>query len=148
MVRRMTTRLHKRVHKVSHFQLALLDGSSDTTYPDDPYGAALAAFAPTGVVVSCAWDDNAKLAPDVDVEVRYTTEMPTPASAGTLIPVTVGQIAIGTRGVEVGNWITGDIARIAVAPGRHGVGILMDTVEPYKARTIQFVLWPLEPENL
>ncbi|MFM2423037.1 MAG: hypothetical protein RL291_1567 [Pseudomonadota bacterium] len=144
----MTTRLHKRIHNVSHYQLALLDGASETGYPDDPYGAALAAFAPTGVVVSCAWDENASVAPDVDVEVRYATEAPTPASVGPLIAIAVGHMTIGTRGIEVGNWITGDITRIAVPPGRHGVGVLMDTVEPYKARTIQFVLWPLDNETL
>jgi hypothetical protein len=139
----MATRLHKRIHQVSHFQLALIDGSADNAYPEDPYGAALAAFSDTGVVVSCAWDENATVAPEVDIEVRYASEAPTPASAGHLTPVAVGQLAIGTRGIEVGNWITGDIQRIAVPPGRHAVGILMDTLVPYKARVVQFVLWPV-----
>jgi hypothetical protein len=128
--------LHHRIHKVSHFQVILMDRDQSDTYPDYGHGGSLATFGPQGVAVSTAWDENATVEPDVEITV---TGYSAPSDGADLLrPIADGQIAVGKGGVLVGNVITGDLETLPLAEGRYVVTVFADVHEPFTARKVRF----------
>ena len=97
-------------------------------------------FADREINVTTAWDDNGTVPPDVTIEITGCTA---PGLAGfpPLLPAASAAFDVSSGGIEVGNWISGDIAKVAIPPGRYWVLVSLDTLEPYKARRLHFHFW-------
>ena len=127
--------LYQRVHNVSHFQIDLLVKGAKMTEHD--VGGTLVAFAPGHINVATAWDENGAVPPLVEIIVSGYEMLPAAGIDG-IIPVAFGLLDAGAGGVEVGNYITGDVASLAVPQGQYGVTVFVDSLEPMTARRVQF----------
>ena len=135
----MTKDLHRKVHNVSHFQVSLV--RSGSPLHDFAVGGVLVNVTATEINVATAWDDNGRVAPEVEISVTGF-EVPAVDAFPPLIPITSAIFEVTDGGVEVGNWISGDVAKVAVPPGRYHVLVSMDSLEPMTARRVHFHFWP------
>jgi hypothetical protein len=136
----MTKDLHRKVHNVSHFQISLV--RSGSPLQDFAVGGVLVNVTATEINVATAWDDNGRVAPEVEIAVTGFA-VPVVDAFPPLTPVTSAIFEVADDGVEVGNWISDDVAKIDVPPGRYHVLVSMDSLEPMTARRVHFHFWPL-----
>ena len=134
----MTASLHKRIHDVSHFQISLINSGANLSEFD--VGCTLVNFASQEINVTTAWDENGTLAPDVEIEITGF-DMPPLDGFSPLFPVAASTFEVGGNGIEVGNWISSDIAKVAVPKGSYKVLVSLDALEPTKARRVHFHFW-------
>lgn len=134
----MSRELHRRKHHVSHFQVVLLNCDRLGEYPESTNGEAFVAFGAAGVAVSTAWDHNGTTEPLVEISVSGFG--PRAATPDGMKVIAEAPFAVGGKGIAVGNWVAGDVANIAVAPGRYTLIVLADTWETFKARRVAFHL--------
>ncbi len=127
--------LHRRVHSVSHYQIDLLVKGAEMSGPDA--GGTLVAFAPGHINVATAWDENGTVPPHVEISVSGYERLPAAGIAG-LLPLAAGYIEVGAEGLEVGNYISGDVAHVAVPNGTYAVTVFADKLEAPTARKVQF----------
>ena len=135
----MTKDLHRKVHNVSHFQISLV--RSGSPLHDFAVGGVLVNVTATEINVATAWDDNGRVAPEVEIAVTGYN-VPTVDAFPPLIPVASAIFEVADSGVEVGNWISGDVAKVDVAAGRYCVLISTDNLDPMTARRVHFHFWP------
>lgn len=131
----MPTEIYRRVHSVSHFQIDLLVKGAGLVEHDT--GETLVVFAPGHINVCTAWDENGAVPPHVEIIISGYEMLPA-AGIGGIRPLAAGYLEIGTNGIEVGNYITGDISPVAIAEGRYAVTVFADKLEPMTARRVQF----------
>ena len=131
--------LHRKTHSVSHFQVSLIRAGANLS--EFAVGGTLVNFSENEINVATAWDDNGSVSPEVEIVV---TGMNVPPGDGfpPLSAVASGPFNVGRGGIEAGNWISGDVATVAIAEGRYWVLVLLDTLEPMTARRVQFHFWP------
>jgi hypothetical protein len=134
--------LHRRVHHASHFQVCVLDGAG-VVEPilDHLNGGVLASFGNRGIVVSTAWDENGAVPPHVEIVI--TAGGHSGAAFDDLKPIAEGEFHVGDQGVDVGNVIAADLARVPVAPGRYLATVFADVVAPFVARRVRIHLMAL-----
>ena len=107
----MPTELYRRVHNVSHFQIDLRVKGSQLVEHDA--GGTLVSFAPGHINVATAWDENGSVPPHVEIIISGY-EMLSAAGLEGVIPVAAGILDVGKDGVEVGNYISNDLASVAI----------------------------------
>jgi hypothetical protein len=134
----MTASLHKRLHHVSHFQISLINAGANLTEFD--VGCTLVNFASQEINVTTAWDENGTVPPEVEIEVSGF-DMPPLEGFAPLFPVATSTFEVGNSGIEVGNWISNDVAKVAVPKGLYKVLVSLDVLEPAKARRVHFHFW-------
>jgi hypothetical protein len=132
---------HRQIHQVSHSQVHLMDAAGVEPILDHINGSALASFGPHGIVVSTAWDENATVPPEV--EIAITVGGHSSAAFDDLRAIAEGVLQVGEQGIEVGNLITGDLARLPVASGRYLATVFGDVVAPFVARRVRIHLMVL-----
>jgi hypothetical protein len=132
------TELHRRIHSVSHFQVVLAAAAVEGALRDNVAGAAAATFTRHAASVTTAWDDNGQCEPHVEIAVRLEAVMPTETPG--YHPVAQAEIEIGPDGIDVGNVISGDLARVDVPAGRYDLLVGVDARELFTARKVLFVL--------
>ena len=132
--------LHRKVHDVSHFQVALFDAAVGDAYPEGITGSALVVVGTHGVAVSTAWDDDGRSKPAVEIVVHLVDDGAVALDG--LMVLAEAHLSVGDRGVQVGNAITGDLGHLPQPRGRFVVVIAADRCEPFKARTVAFHLVP------
>lgn len=131
----MPTELYRRVHDVSHFQIDLRVNGAELAEHD--VGGTLVSFAPGHINVATAWDDNSSGPPQVEIIISGY-EMLSAAGLDGVFPVASGYVAVGREGIEVGNYITNDIAGVTIPEGRYCVTVFVDKLEPMTARLVHF----------
>ena len=131
----MPTELYRRVHNVSHFQIDLRVKGSQLVEHDA--GGTLVSFAPGHINVATAWDENGSVPPHVEIIISGY-EMLSAAGLEGVIPVAAGILDVGKDGVEVGNYISNDLASVAIPEGQYMVTVFIDKLEPMTARLVHF----------
>ena len=131
----MLAEIYRRVHDVSHFQIDLLVKGAQLSEHDA--GGTLVAFAPGHINVATAWDENGAVPPHVEIIVSGYEALPAAGIDG-VIALAAGFLDVGADGVEVGNYISGDIAGVAIPKGHYAVTVFADKLEPMTARRVQF----------
>jgi hypothetical protein len=126
--------LHSRRHSVSHYQIDLVVVGGAMSVSD--VGGTLVNFAPGHINVATAWDNDG-LEPLIEIILTGFKGLSADGIAG-VIPVASGYLDVGSSGVEVGNFITADLATVAVPFGRYAVTVFADKLEPATARRVHF----------
>lgn len=126
--------LYRRVHSVSHYQIDLLVRGADMAELEA--GGTLVSVAPGHIKVATAWDNDGE---EPDVEIIVTGYDPLSAAGiEPLIPIASCPLDVGPGGIEVGNFITADVASVAIPDGRYFVTVFVDKLEPMTARKVHF----------
>jgi hypothetical protein len=131
--------LHRRICSVSHFQLDLIEKGAPLLEHDA--GDALVNFLGAHVNVSTAWDDNGAVPPHVEVIVTGFDAPPLDGFPPLKALATAAFDASGS-GLEIGNYISNDIASVPLPAGRYWLLVSADTREPFTARVVHFHFWP------
>ncbi len=126
--------LYRRVHNVSHSQIDLLVRDADTAEME--VGGTLVSIGPGHIKVATAWDNDGK-EPQVEIVITGFDQLPAAGIEG-LIPIASCPLDVGADGLEVGNYITGDVSLVAIPAGRYGVTVFVDKLEPMTARKVHF----------
>jgi hypothetical protein len=126
--------LHSRQHNLSHYQIDLLVVGADMAELE--VGGTLVSFAPGHIKVATAWDNDG-LEPLVEIIITGYAALAADGIAD-VIPLASGYLDVGSLGVEVGNFITADLATVAVPSGRYAVTVFADKLEPITARRVHF----------
>jgi hypothetical protein len=134
----MTASLHRRIHHVSHYQISLINAGANLSEFD--VGGTLVNFASQEINVTTAWDGNGTVPPEVEIEVSGF-DVPPLAGFEPLFPVASTTFEVSDGGMEVGNWITGDVAKVAVPKGTYRVIVSLDVLQPAQARRVHFHFW-------
>jgi hypothetical protein len=134
----MTTSLHRRVHNTSHFQISLINAGANLSEFD--VGCTLVNFASQEINVTTAWDENGTVPPEVEIEITGF-DLPPLEGFAPLFPIATSSFEVSEGGIEVGNWISGDVAKVALPKGAYRVLVSLDVLEPAKARRAHFHFW-------
>ena len=122
--------LHRKMHLVHYWQVALWDVANRSSYPQGETGDESVVGGPGGVVVTTATDL------DVEIVVIDSDTKP-PEDFYNLACI---EIEVGGQGLEVGNVTTADTSRVRCPEGRVRIGIFTNNADKRAVTSVVFRL--------